>query len=258
MKQRNNPFDVKAASCALAALLSASPLFATTYYLNFSESGGDGANSHAWTNLVHWSTTAGTKGDANHPSSFSSDDEFVVSPHSNGFTLRTITDVSEWIGKCLRVGGEPHLNASSLAVLRHQIRGEDVSVTYRNDGLVLGDRGRYYAYYGKGKVCHIYGTITVESTSANYSAQLYSANQENSSLHFHDAFKGNADARLKILNTTENFTVKIDNPTAYYGTITSTNTVDNVNNNGSSGIGVGRFMPHPERLALCLWSLERC
>ena len=26
---------------------------------------------------------------------------------------------------------------------------------------------------------------------------------------------------------------------------------------GSSGIGVGRFMPPPERLALCLWPLER-
>ena len=27
---------------------------------------------------------------------------------------------------------------------------------------------------------------------------------------------------------------------------------------GSSGISVGSFMPPPERLALCLWSLERC
>lgn len=216
----------RALSAAFCIFAAASLHAGTTYYLNKSEAS---QSYDSWTTLDYWSTTAGNTGDNNHPLSFSAEDEFVVTPHSGGFTLRTATGIYEWTGKSLRVGGEPHLNNSSLAVLRHQLRGDEVSLTYRNDGLVLGDRGRYYAYYGQSKPSHIYGTVTVDSANETYSAQLFSGYQEDAVLHFHDSFKSAANSRLRILATKRGFKVVLDDPSAYYGTIATTNTADNEN-----------------------------
>ena len=218
----------KALIGTIVALFAVASASATTYYLNVSEAGG--ANS-SWTTLANWSTTAGATGDGNHPTSFSAEDDFVVTPHSGGFTLRTMSTEATWPGKSLRIGGEPHLNNSSLAILRHERRGNTTSLTYENDGLILGDRSRYYIYYGNGNPAHIYGTVTVESTSETRAAALYSGNQANATAHFHDAFKGHSGAKLTIVNTKANFAVKIDNPTAYYGAITSTNEAGNANSN---------------------------
>jgi len=56
-----------------------------------------------------------------------------------------------------------------------------------------------------------------------------------------------------------NAILHIGTTTTVYGHIlTRPSTTNAVNIFGSSGIGVGRFMPLFERLALCLWSLERC
>lgn len=200
---------------AFVAFLTAVSSSATTYYYNKSEA-SDPYNG--WTNVLYWSTAAGNTGDGNHPSSFSSGDEFVVPPYSGGFTLRTMSTENMWYGKCLRIGGEPHLNASSLAILRHTRGGSSYPLTYANDGLVLGDRSRYY-FYKSDSTCHIYGTVTVESTSPTYAAQLYSAKYNNITAHFHDVFKGESNARLRIVTTMQGFGVKIDNPTAYRGTI---------------------------------------
>ena len=215
----------KALIGTIVALFAVASASATTYYYNKSEASDpyDG-----WTNVLYWSTSTGSTGDSNHPATISSADEFVVTPHSGGFTLRTMSSKDIWPGKCLRVGGEPHLNDTSFAVLRHQRSGTSL-LTYENDGLVLGDRSRYYFY--KNAISHVYGTVTVESTSTSRAAQLYSAKENNATGHFHDAFKGNSNAKLKIVNSKANFTVKIDNPTAYYGTITSTNEAGNLNNN---------------------------
>ena len=228
MKLNRNPRRVKTLIATMAAFFWVASASATTYYLNVSEAS---KSYSGWATLDNWSTTAGATGDDNHPTSFSSEDEFVVPPYSGGFTLRTMSTEATWPGKSLRIGGEPHLNNSSLAVLRHERRGDTTSLTYENDGLILGDRSRYYIYYGNGNLSHVYGTVTVESTSASLAAQLHSGYQDNATVHFHDAFKGASNANLMISNSKVNFTVKIENPTAYYGTITSTNEADNANSN---------------------------
>ena len=193
MRLRKNPGGIKALISAIIALSAIASASATTYYYNKSEA-SDPYNG--WTNVLYWSTAAGNTGDGNHPSSFSSGDEFVVPPYSGGFTLRTMSTENMWYGKCLRIGGEPHLYATSLAILRHTRGGSSYPLTYANDGLVLGDRSRYY-FYKSESTCHIYGTVTVESTSPTYAAQLYSAKYNNITAHFHDVFKGESNPKFQ-------------------------------------------------------------
>ena len=227
MNQHRNPRRVKALIATMAAFFWIASASATTYYLNVSEAS---KSYSGWTTLDNWSTTAGTTGDDNHPTSFSSEDEFVVPPYSGGFTLRTMSTQATWSGKCLRIGGEPHLNNTSFAILRHERRGDTTSLTYENDGLILGDRSRYYVYYGNAP-SHVYGKVTVASTNELRAAQMYSAYQDGATVRFHDAFYGESNVYFRIVNSKVNFTVMIDNPTAYYGTITSTNEAGNLNNN---------------------------
>ena len=228
MKLNGNPCRVKALIATLAAFFWVASASATTYYLNKNESG---TSQNSWTTFANWSTTAGTTGDGSHPTSFSSEDEFVVTAHAAGFTLRTPSTGGDirWTGKCLRIGGTPYVdkvsNKKTYAVVRQMCRGSN-TMTYENDGLVLGDRGWYFAYYGKGDVTHVYGKVTVEATDAENAARLSPNQNDNAKLHFHDAFKGSSNVKLLAASYNERagFSVAIDDPTSYYGMLTvSTN-----------------------------------
>ena len=129
MKLNRNPRRVKTLIATMAAFFWVASASATTYYLNVSEAS---KSYSGWATLDNWSTTAGTTGDDNHPTSFSSEDEFVVPPYSGGFTLRTMSTEATWPGKSLRIGGEPHLNNSSLAVLRQNVQDTKASYGLNN------------------------------------------------------------------------------------------------------------------------------
>lgn len=225
----NNPARISSAvafsvlSCSLAYTS-----VAETYYLNASEAGG---NKSSWITAQNWSTVrADSVADAeaaggSHPESSdfpSSEDGFIVPADSTGYTLRT-SDVSDWNGKFLQLGGVGSDKSSHLAVIRHMRRGEGTYVWYKNDGLILGNKSRYMPYYSQDPYV-VKGTVTVTADSEVYAARIQQRNIAHTiSLDFPDIFKSEKNRYLTICSSTSAFSVAFSDVSQYFGSMLVTN-----------------------------------
>ena len=235
MRLRKNPEGIKALISAIIALSAIASASATTYYLRHSE-GGKSAN--AWTTgLDCWTdetpnsnwpaspakTSSGIGGSA--PSLVSADDGFVV-PVGNTVTLRLQT-TPEWNGKHLQLGGVFIRDESSdRAIIRHMLRGENVFIHFKNDGLILAEKGRYNPYYS-GSTYNITGTVTVAAASRSSAAEIQQArNAKNATVVLHDKFKSTVGAYCKVNSATNGLSVTFRDTSEYLGTLIVTNLYD--------------------------------
>ena len=204
----------------------------TTYYLNVSEGGGD---NKSWTKPENWTTFATNNlsgalavgGEA--ATAFSAEDGFIVPCYNTLRTPGSTTASYEWTGKYLQIGGIKYRKKYETAMLRQEVRGTDVSVTYGNDGLILAACACYMPYYSA-KQYHVNGNVTVTADSAQYLATFQQRNiAYNVSLYLHGKFKSAPGTYAAISSTTNGFKVFLSDTTEYYGFLAATNQYEDAN-----------------------------
>ena len=235
MKLNRNPRRVKALIATMAAFLWVASASATTYYLRHSE-GGSSAN--AWTTgLDCWTdetpssswpaspSKSSSEIGGSAPASISAEDGFAV-PVGNGVTLRVQT-TAEWNGKDLQLGGVfIRNNSSDRAIARQMLRGANIFTHFKNDGLILAEKGRWIPYYS-GNTYNITGIVTVVAASRSAAAEIQPARTaKNAIVVLHDKFKSEVDTYCMVSSATNGLDVTFKDTTEYLGTLTVTNIFD--------------------------------
>ena len=241
MRLNRNPRRVKALIATMAAFFWIASASATTYYLRHSEGGG---SANAWTTgLDCWTdetpssswpvapSKSSSEIGGSAPASISAEDGFAV-PVGNGVTLRVQT-TAEWNGKYLQLGGVfIRNNSSDRAIARQMLRGANIFTHFKNDGLILAEKGRWIPYYS-GNTYNITGIVTVVAASRSAAAEIQQArNAKNAIVVLHDKFKSEAGTYCKVNSATNGLDVTFKDTTEYLGTLI----VSNIYNDATASV----------------------